>query len=303
MSPRTRLIAGILSLLVVLGALGAYFYLRSTALPPFDPQGSLLLSLALKGSSEVNLYEYDLSARELRRIAQDGNSNFDGRISLDGTRIAHIAYGPGALASQVVVYDPASGERRPVTRGEAFRHSPDWSPVGSSLAFSQDVRGGSDIYAAYLPGTPRRIGAGRYPVWSLDGRSLFALSPEGLLRYDLASGAPAVSVWGAKGAGMKLAASPDHSLIAWLIPSVGEVRLFKGNPVNPGELLLNATLKARAYDVAFSPDNAYAAMRILDEAKGSFSVAIERLDTGERREVLDLSPYEPRSLYLTAWKI
>ncbi|MCE9644321.1 hypothetical protein K8Q93_03730 [Candidatus Parcubacteria bacterium] len=300
MSSRTRLVAGVLSILLLAAALGVYFYQRSASLAKFDPQGTLLLSLADKGSTEVNLYEYELATKELRRIGRDSNSNFDAAVAPDGNRLAHIAYGPGALASQVVIYDPATEERRPITRGEAFRHSPDWSPVGTGLAYSQEARGGSDIYAIDLPGTPRRIGAGSYPVWSLDGKSLFALAPEGLVRYDLGTLAK-TKVWGASGAGMKLAASQDHSLVAWLIPGLERVMLLKVNPVNPKELLLNDTLEARAYDAAFSPDNAYAALRVRKGEASQFEIVIERLDTGERRSILDLSPYEGGTLYLSSW--
>lgn len=302
MSPRTRFVAGTLSVLLVLSALGVYFYLRLGTLS-FAPEGKLMLSLAQNGSTEVNLYEYDLDKKSLERIGRDGNSNFDAALSSDGKRVAHIAYGPRALASQVVVYDPATSERRPITKGEGFRHSPDWSPVGSGLAYSEETAGGSDIYAANLPDAPRRIGSGSYPVWSLDGKSIFALASSGLVRYDLAAGTSA-TVWGAKGAGMKLSSSADHSLVAWLIPSKGQLMLFKANPVDPKELLLNDTLSVRAYDAAFSPDNKYAALRVLagegDNAR--FEILIEKLDSGERKSVLDLSPYEARSLYLSGWK-
>jgi hypothetical protein len=303
MSPRTRLVTGVLSVLLLVSALGVYFYQRHSSLAGFDPQGSLLLSLADKGSAEVNLYEYNLATKELRRIGRDSNSNFDAVIAPDNNRLAHIAYGSGALASQVVIYDPATEERRPVTRGEAFRRSPDWSPVGAGLAFSQEARGGSEIYAADIPAAPRRVGLGAYPAWSLDGKSIFALAAEGLVRYDVQTLAK-TKVWGASGAGMKLTASRDHSLLAWLIPGEERLMLFKANPVNPRELLLNDTLEVRAYDAAFSPDNIYVALRVLtgEGETAHFEIAIERLDTGERKSVLDLSLYEKNTLYLSDWK-
>lgn len=262
-----------------------------------------MLSLAEKGSSEVNLYEYDLGKKTLERIGRDGNSNFDAALSPDGKRVAHIAYGPRALASQVVIYDPATSERRPITRGEAFRHSPDWAPVGSGLAYSEEAAGGSDVYVANLPDAPRRIGSGSYPIWSLDGKSIFALASTGLVRYDLAAGTSA-TIWGAKGSGMKLSSSGDHSLLAWLIPTKGQLMLFKANPVDSKELLLNDTLSVRAYDAAFSADNKYIALRVLtgEGSAARFEIVIEKLDSGDRKSVLDLSPYEARSLYLSGWK-
>lgn len=297
------------AILVVALSFFAYAYLKQRALGEFRPEGSLLLSLSPVGSGRLNLYEYDLAQRELKIVGEDGNPNFDAKLSIDGKKLAHISSRSGVPGSQIYIFDKATGERRAVTGGDfTIKRSPDWSPKGNSLAFSArgaDANDSWGIYVADLPDAPRYVGPGKYPVWSPDGKFIFALKEDGLYRYDLSGkNVSSVKIWNAQVLNMKLMASADHTLLAWLIPDQESVLLFKINPANPKELLLNRKISLRAYDTAFSPDKRYAAFRVLagEVEKEHFEVVVENLENGRRKTVLDLSLHEKNRLYVTEWK-
>src|SRR5258708_11165154 len=134
MPVRTRVIAGVLSVLIVGGLLGAYFYQRATGPAAFKPQGTLLLSLAPLGSSIVDLYEYDIVTGGLRRVAQDGNSNFSARLSPDGSRLAYVSSQGG---NQLYTFDQGSGERNPLVKDAIpIKRMLDWNPRGKSVAYA-----------------------------------------------------------------------------------------------------------------------------------------------------------------------
>jgi dipeptidyl aminopeptidase/acylaminoacyl peptidase len=100
-----------------------------------------------------------------------------------------VAYAPrtSTLEIWVVALDARGRGRRVVTNG----YEPDWSPTGSSLAFTRDApRRQAGVWTADLRGRKQRLvlrGAGQ-PNWSPNGTKLAAVRGGDIWVVDTASG-------------------------------------------------------------------------------------------------------------------
>lgn len=116
-----------------------------------------------------------------------------------GDRLAFSAFG------QLYLQSWPGGEPRPVTHGTTGGHQPAWSADGRWLAYvTWSAREGGALWTRRADGTgaPVRLtrddGYYRDPVWSPDGRHLFALR---MSRHDFLARHADLEMGGVKGAG------------------------------------------------------------------------------------------------------
>jgi Tol biopolymer transport system component len=94
----------------------------------------------------------------------------------------------------------------------AIDGAPSWSPTGAQYAFERQETSGFSIYVASADGSRvRRVGAGRAPLWSPDGRSLSFLRGKRIF-IARASGRGAREV----GRGFDVAWSPESDSLAFV---------------------------------------------------------------------------------------
>jgi eukaryotic-like serine/threonine-protein kinase len=88
----------------------------------------------------------------------------------------------------------ASGEARPLLNGPASEVAGKIHPSGSLIAFQSDVSGREEVYVAQFPGMvsiqPVSSVGGMTPVWSSDGRDLYYIEDQTLMRVDFSTGSP-----------------------------------------------------------------------------------------------------------------
>ncbi|HEX8139716.1 MAG TPA: S9 family peptidase [Pyrinomonadaceae bacterium] len=154
-----------------------------------------------------NLWRYDLGAETLTRVTNREWWINSADLSPDG-RSAVVSGRPDngrntGWKAELFIVDLSTGVTRQVTHNEVPESSPLWSPDGKSILFSA-VRldrwelGNGDLWLLDVESgrtrnlTPNHTGRFVQPVFSPDGKSLFAQSGYGTTRFpvriDIASG-------------------------------------------------------------------------------------------------------------------
>jgi dipeptidyl aminopeptidase/acylaminoacyl peptidase len=155
----------------------------------------------------LNLWRYDLGTETLTRVTNREWWINSADLSPDG-RSAVVAGRPDngrntGWKTELFIVDLSNGNSRQITRNVAPESSPLWSPDGKSILFSA-VRldrwelGNGDLWLLDVESgrtrnvTPNHTGRFVQPVFSPDGRSLFAQSGYGSTRFpvqiDVSSG-------------------------------------------------------------------------------------------------------------------
>jgi dipeptidyl aminopeptidase/acylaminoacyl peptidase len=223
-----------------------------------------------------NLWRYDLGTETLTRVTQRDWSITGADLSPDG-RSAVVAARPDngrntRGKTELFVVDLATGSTRQLTHNEAPENNPIWSPDGKSILFSA-VRldrwenGNGDLWRVDVASgetrdlTPGHTGRFVQPVFSSDGKSLFASSGYGTARFpvriDVATGriTPLMNTEGSAGAASW---SDDRRTFAYIYQDfttppdiyVGESdghqrRLTDLNPWVRGEIALGSVEQVR----------------------------------------------------------
>ena len=181
-------------------------------------------------------------------------------LSPDGRRIAYTSDESGT--NEIYVRPLGEGNPLQVTRDSRQNVQPAWAPHGESIAYHSDVNGGIWIAPA-SGGTPRRLApSGSEPDWSPDGSTLAFSTYEGalaeqativLMAADGGTVRPLTNAGTPRGGHRKPAWSPDGRWIAfhafdaaagsalWMVSAEG------GVPVRLAGMVMPA-------DIAFSPD-------------------------------------------------
>lgn len=155
----------------------------------------------------LNLWRYDLGAETLTRVTNREWWINSADLSPDG-RSAVVSGRPDngrntGWKAELFIVDLSTGATRQVTHNEVPESNPLWSPDGKSILFSA-VRldrwelGNGDLWLLDVESgrtrnlTPNHTGRFVQPVFSLDGKSLFAQSGYGTTRFpvqiDIGSG-------------------------------------------------------------------------------------------------------------------
>jgi Tol biopolymer transport system component len=173
--------------------------------PRWSPDGRHLVYASSAGVT-FDLWVLDLAAdragrpraarRPRRLTVTDGLDELTPGVSPDGRTVVYMGLDRKTQRSRLYVIPLAGGTGRALTEGPADL-TPSFSPDGRAIAFAAPVKGRGDIdlWAVDADGRNRRLLVGEPladetgPVWSADGRFLFATS---VLR-SVASGLPILS--------------------------------------------------------------------------------------------------------------
>jgi hypothetical protein len=145
-------------------------------------------SSAVTGTGELSLVIVDREGLAVRTIA--ANRPWTPRFAPDGRQIAYGAFGEGRSTSDIWITDLDGGTTRRLTDDDADSNDPQWSPDGSTLAYSVNAQGGKDIAEQRASGGGARILASRpgtqFPTdWLHDGSALLVSDDAGNNQLDL----------------------------------------------------------------------------------------------------------------------
>jgi dipeptidyl aminopeptidase/acylaminoacyl peptidase len=148
----------------------------------------------------TNLWRYDIDTATMKRITQrqwvidDADISPDGRLAVVATRTNHERN--SRWRSELFLVDLASGAATQVTKNVVPEDSPRWSPDGKHVLFTA-VRldrwenGNGDLWLLDVDTrkvqnlTPKHTGWIRDPVFSPDGKYIFAASGYGTTRFPI----------------------------------------------------------------------------------------------------------------------
>ena len=203
--------------------------------------------IAFESSKESfrDLYRMDADGKNVRRLTDDREGNFEPEVSPDGRWIAFVSSRDGD--AELYVMPAAGGPARRLTAFHRDDWSPRWSPDGRRIAFLSNREGSDRIYVMNADGsrTERATGGPDLPpdarpdsaeqemdpAWSPDGR---------LIAYTLRTRAgtssihvtdPVSGTWrglsDGKGKDWMPAWSPDGRDIAFASERGGDVDLYR----------------------------------------------------------------------------
>lgn len=163
--------------------------------PRWSPDGSKILYTSYYHSGAPDIFQIDLNTYQRTTFASFRGTNSGARYSPNGAQVAMVLSGSGS--PEIWVAGARGGTPRRLTRADAAKSSPCWSPDGTQLVFAMEP--GPQIYAmSAAGGAPRRLFSGfRYqaePDWSRADRNKLACTvaaPSGgyqIAVYDFGSG-------------------------------------------------------------------------------------------------------------------
>jgi Tol biopolymer transport system component len=153
----------------------------------WSPDGSRILFRSLH-EGQPNLFTV-VANDPFEEIQPFAAAPIDGTPS-DWTRrgvLFHAARQAGS--SDVWTIEPRTGERVPAANSGFSETDGRWSPDGNWIAHVSDESGRPDVYVVRGAGGARTrvsFAGGSHPRWSADGRALFFLRGNQVMRSDLA---------------------------------------------------------------------------------------------------------------------
>lgn len=152
------------------------------------------------------------------------------------------------------------------------------------------------------------VATGTQPYW-ISNTSFYYLATDGVRLVDLAAGTSSDLVLPMEThANDKLAVSPDHSLVAIMLPDASKTFLFT---MGEGGIVLKpvGSIAVRGFWLVFSPDGQTAAIQTAqgsDDSVGPFSnPSIVFYDTHTLKKLaasIALAPLQNDQLFMTTWK-
>ena len=305
----------LLVVFIVLVVGGSFFYFRFPAfLTTTQGEGTLYLGLAPQGSTDTNLYSYDLDTKQLAPIPTQLAGANTITFSPDGKLSAFVGWQEDS-DSQVYVSSLETGNLYQLTRDNLFyKRLPQWSPDGEHVAFTatDNLAAGTSLedwgaYTVDMQGYTYKIASGAYPVW-LSAELGLILRTDGVYLFNLAEKnvVKIISVNGEAQFNMRLAVSPDKKTLAWSTPGGGKIHLYTIKSLTPVSIEEVATLDTHGFWIAFSPDSTKLAVQEVDwetlTTRPNPRISIFDLSVGGSKKVLDLSQYNQQYMFLSDWR-
>ena len=170
--------------------------------PSWSPDGS---RIAFSDRSTRKAYVIDQDGRNLRKVLDSANQPV---WSPDGEWLAYIVLDEGGQSTGLAVARADGSSQRRLTDGNVL--APAWSPDGSTIAFTRNLGGPSQIDVIKPDGTDvRTVARGAMgfpgPVWSPDGGAIAyarqeepmgigVVSPDGTNERIVETGLPGASL-------------------------------------------------------------------------------------------------------------
>jgi dipeptidyl aminopeptidase/acylaminoacyl peptidase len=196
-------------------------------------------------SGAGSLVVVDRSGRVLRDIT--ANRPWTPRFSPDGRRIAYGAFGEGRGTSDIWITDLDAGTTRRLTDNDADSNNPQWSPDGTTLAYSVNAPGGKDIAEQRVDGGDAHVVASRpgtqVPTdWLHNGSALLVSEDGGAGHFDIlvqpANGSPArpYAATGARKTAGRI--SPHTHWVAYTSDESGREEVYVDSYPNPRDRVM-----------------------------------------------------------------
>ena len=151
----------------------------------WSPDGArIAYAKALDGPPDIAVLELDGTSQE-RLLLRAPGIQLPKHWSPDGQLIAYEEYSAGRRDQRQLWLLSLDGKTRRVTQAPASSYNGRFSPDGQRIAYVSEESGNAEVYVAPLAGGPaHRVSraGGRLPRWSGDGRELFFLQPDGLMK-------------------------------------------------------------------------------------------------------------------------
>lgn len=128
---------------------------------------------------------------EAQRILEGPQTQAAGSWTPDGQHLLYWQLG-GDTRADVWIFDRETSRHRPLVATRATEMMPRASPDGRRFVYESDESGRFEIYVGSLEGTGRiqvSSDGGAWPAWSVDGRELYYLRSQAIMRVRMPEGA------------------------------------------------------------------------------------------------------------------
>jgi len=215
---------------------------RAVFTPPIDVGDMRRFTVGRVATPEIPMLNVvDRSGRPLRTIAAE--RPWTPRFSPDGRRVAYGAFGPGRSTSDLWVMDLNTGTTTRLTDDDDDSNDPQWSPDGTTIAYSAAADGGKDLLMQRADGSAHRIVAERegtqFPSdWLRDGSALMVTEAAGPTKHDIIvqpSNGTTPRAFAATAAEETAArVSPDGRWVAYTSDESGRAEVYLDSFEHPG---------------------------------------------------------------------
>jgi len=199
--------------------------------PDFVRQGAILGTSG--GDGDLSLTVVDRYGQQVQAIQAE--RPWTPRFSPDGRLVVYGAFGQGRSTSDLWVTDLDGGVTKRLTNDDVDANDPQWSPKGTSIAYSASAPGGKDVEMIPLKGgNPREIAVrdgNQFPSdWLHDGSALLVTEEAGSNGYDIlvqpADGSPARPYVATSASETAARISPDGRWIAYTSDASGKAEVY-----------------------------------------------------------------------------
>jgi TolB protein len=162
---------------------------RLNVSPVWSPDGTRLFFASSDGGAFA-IYERDAESKQPARQLHGGTAHaWPSSVSPDGSRLAYVS-ADDATGMDVWVLPLDGGAPQPLIRTPFDEAAPAFSPQGELLAYQSNEAGRWEVFVRQA--SDRRVAVstdgGTHPFWSADGKELFFLAGDRLMRAAVSAG-------------------------------------------------------------------------------------------------------------------